>query len=95
MIRVARMGPVFRDHVISPPATPVIASAADALSVTLDETGRVDPEHLVELLECDPDAALSQLGAAVFRNPLTEAWETADAYLSGPVRTKLAAAEVS
>ncbi len=92
---LARMGPVFRDRVISPPATPVIASAADALAVTLDETGRVDPEHLAELLECDPDAALSQLGAAVFRNPLTLAWETADAYLSGPVRTKLAAAEAA
>ena len=89
---LARMGPVFADRVISPPATPVITSAADALAVTLDETGRVDPEHLGELLECDPDTALSQLGAAVFRNPLTETWETADAYLSGPVRTKLAAA---
>src|SRR6516225_5965391 len=92
---LARMGPVFRDRVISPPATPVITSAADALAVTLDETGRVDPEHLAELLECDPDAALLQLGAAIFRNPLTQAWETADAYLSGPVRTKLAAAEAA
>jgi N12 class adenine-specific DNA methylase/adenine-specific DNA methylase len=92
---LARMGPVFRDRVISPPATPVIASAADALAVTLDETGCVDPEHLAELLECDPGDALSQLGAAVFRNPLTEAWEIADAYLSGPVRTKLAAAEAA
>ena len=92
---LARMGPVFADRVISPPATPIITSAADALAVTLDETGRVDPEHLGELLECDPDTALSQLGAAVFRNPLTETWETADAYLSGPVRTKLAAAEAA
>ena len=89
------MGTLFRDRVISPPAAPVITSAADALAVTLDETGRVDPEHLAELLECDPDTALSQLGAAVFRNPLTEAWETTDAYLSGPVRTKLAAAEAA
>lgn len=30
-----------------------------------------------------------------FRNPLTEAWETADSYLSGPVRMKLAAAEAA
>ena len=74
---------------------PVIASAADALAVTLDETGRVDPDRLAELLECEPDTALSQLGTAVFRNPLTQAWETADAYLSGPVRMKLAAAEAA
>jgi len=92
---LARTGPVFRDRVISPPAAPVITSAADALAVTLDETGRVDPEHLAQLLGCDPDIALSQLGAAIFRNPLTEAWETADAYLSGPVRTKLDAAEAA
>ena len=92
---LARMGPIFRDRVISPPATPVIASAADALAVTLDETGHVDPEHLAELIECEPDTALLQLGTAVFRNPLTLAWETADAYLSGAVRTKLAAAEAA
>ena len=92
---LARMGPIFRDRVISPPAAPAIASAADALAVTLDETGRVDPDRLAELLECEPDAALTQLGTAVFRNPLTQAWETADAYLSGPVRMKLAAAEAA
>ena len=92
---LARMGPIFRDRVISPPAAPAIASAADALAVTLDETGRVDPDHLAELLECEPETALSQLGTAVFRNPLTQAWETADAYLSGPVRMKLASAEAS
>src|SRR5208283_5142176 len=91
----ARMGPIFRDRVISPPAAPVITSAADALAVTLDQTGRVDPERLAELLECEPESALSQLGAAVFRNPVTQAWEAADAYLSGPVRTKLAAAEAA
>jgi N12 class adenine-specific DNA methylase len=92
---LARMGPIFRDRVISLPAAPVIASAADALAVTLDETGRVDPDRLAELLECEPDTALSLLGTAVFRNPVTEAWETADAYLSGPVRMKLAAAEAA
>jgi adenine-specific DNA methylase len=92
---LARMGPIFRDRVLSPPAAPLITSAADALAVTLNETGRVDPEHLAELLECEPEAALADLGATVFRNPLTGTWETADAYLSGPVRTKLAAARAA
>ena len=31
----------------------------------------------------------------MFRNPHHREWETADAYLSGPVRTKLAAAEAA
>jgi N12 class adenine-specific DNA methylase len=90
---LARMGPIFRERVIAPPAAPLIATAADALAVTLNETGRVDIDHLAELLDSDPDTALAQLGEAVFRDPSTEAWETDDAYLSGSVRTKLALAE--
>ncbi|MGC8477951.1 MAG: lactate dehydrogenase, partial [Acetobacteraceae bacterium] len=92
---IARMGPIFRERVIAPPAPPLIATAADALAVTLNETGRVDLDHLAELLDRDPETALAQLGEAVFRNPETEAWETDDAYLSGSVRTKLATAEAA
>jgi len=89
---LARMGPIFRERVIAPPAAPLIATAADALAVTLNETGRVDPDHLAELLDRHPDTALAQLGESVFLNPRSEAWETDDAYLSGAVRTKLAEA---
>ena len=92
---LARMGPIFRERVIAPPSAPLIATAADALAVTLNETGRVDIDHLAELLDRDPETALAQLGDAVFRNPCTEAWETDDAYLSGSVRTKLAMAEAA
>ena len=89
------MGPVFRERVIAPPPAPLITSAADALAVTLSDVGRVDLDHLADLLERDQDAVLAQLGTAVFRNPRTECWETADAYLSGAVRTKLAVAETA
>jgi N12 class adenine-specific DNA methylase/adenine-specific DNA methylase len=92
---LARMGPIFRERVIAPPAAPLIATAADALAVTLNETGHVDIDHLAELLDRDPETALAQLGEAVFRNPRTDAWETDDAYLSGSVRTKLALAETA
>jgi N12 class adenine-specific DNA methylase len=92
---LARKGPIFSERVIAPPATPLITSAADALAVTLSETGRVDLDHLADLLEREPETALAQLGTTVFRNPRTEAWETADAYLSGAVRTKLAVAEAA
>ena len=73
----------------------MITSAGDALAVTLNELGFVDPERLGDLLECAPDDALARLGDAVFRDPSTEQWETADAYLSGAVRHKLAAAEAA
>ena len=92
---IARMGPIFRQRVVSPPALPMITSAGDALAVTLNELGFVDPERLGDLLECAPEDALGRLGDAVFRDPTTEQWETADAYLSGPVRHKLAAAEAA
>jgi N12 class adenine-specific DNA methylase len=92
---LARMGPIFRERVIAPPVAPAIATAADALAVTLNDIGHVDLEHLAGLLDCDPEAALAELGEAVFRNPETQAWETADAYLSGPVRRKLAVAEAA
>ena len=39
---LARQGPVFRERMIAPPAAPLIATAADALAVTLNERGRVD-----------------------------------------------------
>ena len=92
---LVRMGPIFRERVIAPPSSPLIATAADALAVTLNETGRVDIDHLAELLDSDPDTALAQLGEAVFRDPVTQTWETDDAYLSGSVRTKLAQAEAA
>jgi N12 class adenine-specific DNA methylase len=92
---LARMGPIFRERVIAPPTAPLIATAADALAVTLNETGRVDVDHLAELLDSDPGSALAQVGGAVLRNPSTESWETDDAYLSGSVRTKLAIAEAA
>ena len=96
----AKPGPVFSQHVIHPPVEPVITSAADALAVTLHEVGHVDLARVAELIGRSREETVVELGEAVFLNPsLTtegfEAWETADAYLSGPVRTKLAAAEAA
>ena len=96
----AKQGPVFTQRVIHPPAEPIITSAADALAVTLHERGHVDIPHVAELIGRSREDTLSELGDAVFLNPgLTtegyETWETADAYLSGSVRTKLAIAEAS
>ncbi len=88
----ARPGPIFSERVISPPATPIITSPADALAVVLNERGRVDVDHIAELLHRDPGEVIADLGDAIFRNPADGAWQTSDAYLSGPVRTKLTAA---
>ena len=90
------MGPIFRERVIAPPSDAGDRLAADALAVTLNELGRVDPDHLAELLECAPRARQWRNSATPCSSTRrTEEWETADAYLSGPVRHKLAAAEAA
>jgi N12 class adenine-specific DNA methylase/adenine-specific DNA methylase len=91
----ARPGPIFTERVIAPPPAPVIASAADALAVVLNERGTVDPDHIAELLHRGVDDVIGELGDAIFRDPATGAWHTADGYLSGAVRSKLATAEAA
>ncbi|MBR1208055.1 MULTISPECIES: helicase-related protein [unclassified Bradyrhizobium] len=91
----AKPGPIFTERVIAPPSAPVITSAIDALAVVLNERGTVDPEHVAELLHGNVDAAIEELGDAIFRDPESGAWQTADAYLSGAVRSKLAAARAA
>lgn len=73
----ARPGPIFTVRVISQPAPPVIASAADALAVVLNERGHVDVDHIAELLHVNVDAAIAELGDAIFREPETGSWQTA------------------
>ncbi|MCM2450290.1 lactate dehydrogenase [Agrobacterium vitis] len=91
----AKPGAIFTERVISPPAPPVITSAADALAVVLNERGRVDLDHIAELLHRDPDDVVAELCSAIFRDPADGAWQMADAYLSGPVRDKLKVAEAA
>ncbi|GLI96006.1 N-6 DNA methylase [Methylocystis echinoides] len=91
----ARPGPIFTERVIAPPAPPVITSALDALAVVLNERGHVDPDHIAELLHRDVDDVIGELGSAIFRDPADGSWQSADAYLSGAVRSKLAAAEAA
>ncbi|MEW6454873.1 N-6 DNA methylase [Bradyrhizobium sp. OHSU_III] len=91
----ARPGPIFTERVIAPPAPPVITSAVDALAVVLNERGHVDPDHIAELLHRDVEDVIAELGSAIFRNPTDGSWQCADAYLSGAVRAKLAAAEAA
>lgn len=91
----AKPGPIFTERVIAPPSAPVITSAADALAVVLNERGRVDVDHIAELLHRDPDDVVAELGSAIFRDPADGSWQIADAYLSGPVRDRLKVAEAA
>ncbi|PYE30419.1 N12 class adenine-specific DNA methylase [Rhizobium sp. PP-WC-1G-195] len=91
----ARPGAIFSERVIAPPAPPVITSAADALAVVLNERGRVDVEHIAELLHVEAAKVIEELGDAIFQDPADGAWQTSDAYLSGTVRTKFGVAQAA
>ncbi|MGL4717410.1 MAG: LPD38 domain-containing protein [Aeromonas sp.] len=94
---IATPAPILRERVVQKydPATSA-ENVGDALAITLAESGRVNIGRIAQLLNVDEETAIEQLqeGAAplVFHDPETQQWETADAYLSGMVKRKLAAA---
>lgn len=91
-----RKGRIFTENTIRAEKRPEITTTADALNVTLNETGRVDIDRIAEIVKQSPDQVIEDLGAAIYQVPGTDGtWVTADDYLSGPVRDKLKAAEAA
>ena len=76
----------------NPPITQV-TSAEEGLLVSLDQRGAVDLPFIASLYGKPEEQIIAELGELIFHDPDTRAWQTADAYLSGNVRAKLAAAE--
>lgn len=72
-------------------------SPQEALIAAIVERGRIDESRIGELLGKPGSDAMQELEGlgAVFLDPETGRWETADAYLSGNVRHKLTAARVA
>ena len=70
-----------------------VDTASEALAVSLAEKAAIDFEYMSELSGKDEDTLVDELTGIIFKNPFSEEWETADAYLSGNVRNKLEAAE--
>jgi N12 class adenine-specific DNA methylase len=85
---------IFRERTIQKhrPA-PNVSTPQEALLVTLNERGCVDLDYLAGLLHRQPSEFLPDLKGTIFLNPQSKRWETEDDYLSGNVRSKLAAAE--
>jgi N12 class adenine-specific DNA methylase len=67
-----------------------VETAAEALAVSLNEYGRIEWGRMVELTGQKPATLQRELGDMIFQNPESDNWETADEYLSGNVRQKLA-----
>jgi N12 class adenine-specific DNA methylase len=71
-----------------------VDTAAEALAIALNETGGIDWKRMQSLTGHSAKQMQHDLDAMVYRNPEGD-WETADRYLSGNVRAKLATAEAA
>ena len=75
-----------------PPITHV-QSAEEGLLVSLNQRGTVDLAFISELYGKPEQTIIEELGDLIYHDPEANEWQTADAYLSGNVRAKLAIAE--
>lgn len=91
----ARKADIFERRVAFPQNDmQTVHSAKDALIATLNYRGRVDTAYMAKVYDKDADAIVAELGDLVYTTPQGVV-ETADAYLSGDVKTKLAEAEAA
>jgi N12 class adenine-specific DNA methylase len=70
-----------------------VRSAEEGLLVSLNQRGMVDLPFIGTLYGKTKAEIVAELGDLIFPDPEAKRWETADAYLSGNVRAKLAVAE--
>lgn len=99
--KTATKADIFTSRTIRPYA--VVTATDDcfeALQISKNEKGGVDIAYIEELTKKDYDTVLSELGDAVFRNPVEiepdnkySGFESAEEYLSGNVVKKLAIAK--
>ncbi len=66
-----------------------VDTASEALAVSLGEKAKVDLPYMEKLTGKDIDILIEDLSGVIYKNPLTDEWETADEYLSGNIREKL------
>ena len=71
-----------------------VDTASEALAVSLGEKAKIDLAYMSDLTGKSEGEVTKELAGVIFQNPVTENWETADEYLSGNVREKLATAKV-
>jgi N12 class adenine-specific DNA methylase len=72
-----------------------VETAAEALAVSLNETGEIRWARMEQLTGRSTKQLQHELSSIVYRNPDGGGWETADQYLSGDVRAKLATARAA
>ena len=72
-----------------------VERASEALLISLNETAQISWPRMEALTGRSSFELQDELGPLIYRNPEGGAWETADQYLSGNVRSKLGVAQAS
>ena len=92
--KLKRKADIFTKRTIRK-AVPVtsVDTASEALAVSIGERAKVDVPFMAELSGRAESEVTEELAGVIFKNPLTDQWESSDEYLSGNVREKLTVAK--
>lgn len=93
--KAAKAAIMSRDVVGRTPPVTQVRSAEEGLLVSLNQKGRVDLPFIAGLYGKPEKQVIAELGDLVYHDPESKQWKTADEYLSGNVRHKLAVTERS
>ena len=66
-----------------------VETTTEALALSLNEKAKVDLSYMAQLTGKTEEKITEELVGVIFKNPLTDQWESGDEYLSGNVREKL------
>ena len=86
---------MVKDVVGRAPEVTTVATAEEGLLVSLDKKGVVDVSFIASLYGKDEATVIEELGDLIYHDPAAGELQTADEYLSGNVREKLAQAEAA
>ncbi|MCA9215601.1 MAG: DEAD/DEAH box helicase family protein, partial [Planctomycetales bacterium] len=94
MTGTAQKTAIFGQDVVgNKPSVDAVHSAEEGLLVSLDRKGTIDLPFISTLYGKPEAEIIAELGDLIYRDPISQHWETADVYLSGNVRVKLKQAE--
>ncbi len=88
--KAAKAAIMTRDVVGKTPPVIQVKTAEEGLLVSLNQRGTVDLDYIAGLYGKPEDHIIAELGDLIYLDPESKNWQTADAYLSGNVREKLA-----
>ena len=94
--QVVELAALFTQRTIIPHTVPTTADTSmEALAISIAEKASVDLDFMSRLTGREKENIVSELRGVIYLNPQTAEYEMCDAYLSGNIREKLAAAKAA